>query len=59
MSYEFQQQISNDLHKLSKTKEVVIAVDKTRNLYKIKKPEYKRLLLENITKEYRRQATKM
>ena len=56
---EFRQQISNDLHKLSKTKEVVIAVDKTRNLYKIKRSEYKRLLLENITKEYRRQATKM
>ena len=58
MSYEFQQQISNDLHKLSKTKEVVIAVDKTRNLYKIKKPEYKRLLLENITKEYMKSSNK-
>ena len=54
MSYEFQQQISNDLHKLSKTKEVVIAVDKTRNLYKIKRPEYKRLL----TKEYMKSSNK-
>ena len=50
--------LQDDLNKftsnLKKSKDVIVSADKTRNLYRMDVDNYNKLLLENITKEYKK-----
>lgn len=51
---KFQHQIKSDIKKITQSKEVFVKADKSDNFYKISKEEYDKLLLENITKDYKK-----
>ena len=53
-----QTDLQNDLrkfmHELKKTKDVVVHADKSRNLYRMNKDRFAKVLVENITKDYKK-----
>ena len=49
----FQANLRNDIRKINASEQLYIAADKTRNLYKMDRQNYKKLLTENITKKYK------
>ena len=51
--------MKSDLEKINNMDSVIVASDKTKNFYKMKKNEYEKLLLENITKEYEKTTKSM
>ncbi len=51
---EFQQRLEEDLLKLKETNELVVEADKTRNFYKMSANEYRKLLHENVKKDYKK-----
>ena len=53
-SSEFQDTLRSDLKRIRESSNVVIAADKTRNLYSMPADRYEKLLEENITKTYRK-----
>ena len=51
-----QDDLSKFLKKLNQTNEVLVHADKTRNMYRMKVNEYKKVLNNNISKEYRKSS---
>ena len=53
-SYErFQNTLNRDITYIRGFQAVFVPADKTRNLYRLKKEQYEKLLRENITRHYR------
>ena len=48
----FQSRLKADLMKISKSKKVIVAADKTRNWYAVEVDDYNKLLTDNVTQEY-------
>ena len=46
--------LKEDMRRIKEKKEIIVSADKTDNHYLIPVEEYRRLMLENITKEYKR-----
>ena len=51
---KFQKDLSKEIKKVKKSKNVFIKADKTHNIYEINKSDYNKLLKENITSEYKK-----
>ena len=51
---QFLHQLKNDKDTIKKTDKVIVQADKSPNLYKMEPEEYKKLVLQNITKDYRK-----
>ena len=51
---QFQQQLRTDSKMILKSDKVIVAADKTNNLYKLPVKEYNKLLNDNITKTYKK-----
>ena len=49
---DFQTNLKNDIQKIRNTEEIIISADKSNNKYTIPVDEYKKVIKENITKEY-------
>ena len=54
----FQRKIINDIKSIKSSENVFVFADKTRNLYEMDKSTHKKLILENITKTYKKTDTK-
>ena len=52
----FQQQLKKDIQKINKSSNVLVFADKTSNIYELKPDDHKRLLMNNITKTYKKVA---
>ena len=50
----FQEQLANDIKQIKCTNKVIVPADKTRNLCKVEKEDYKKYLEDNITKTYKK-----
>ena len=50
---EFQQKLSSDVKSIDSTDKLLVHGDKTRNMYKMDKENYEKLLNENITQKYK------
>ena len=48
----------NDIKSMKSSENVFVFADKTRNLYEMDKSTHKKLILENITKTYKKTDTK-
>ena len=51
---KFQNLLSKEISEIRNTKDLIIKADKTRNLYKMSPEKYKKLLEENIKKNYKK-----
>lgn len=51
---EFQNSLKNIIKKVKESPNVIIHSDKTKNMYTIPPAEYKKILTDNITKEYKK-----
>ena len=49
-SNTFQEQLPKNIKKIKCTKKVIVSADKTRNLCKLEKEDYKKYLRDNVTK---------
>ena len=49
-----QDQLKVDMHRIKEKKEVIVSADKTDNHYLIPVDDYRRLMVENISKDYKR-----
>ena len=54
ISNNFQGKLKNDIEHIKKSNEVFIFADKSRNIYEVELEKYKKLLKENMTKNYKR-----
>ena len=54
---QFQKVVKNDIKSVKTSNKAFIAADKTRNMYEMNKSDYDKLLLENITKTYKKSST--
>ena len=50
----FQEKLKNDIKELRENDKVFVSADKSLNIYKMEKDEYKKLLFENVTKTYKK-----
>ena len=50
----FQKKLNGDVKKIKMSKDVIVAADKTSNLYSLSKEHYEKLLKDNVTKSYRK-----
>ena len=48
------QKIAGDIKLIKNTKEMLINADKSRNIYKVSRENYKKYLVENMTKTYKK-----
>ena len=55
---EFQKLMSNDIKSAKTSKKAFIAADKTRNMDEMNKSDHDKLLMENITKTYKKEQYK-
>ena len=46
----FQGKLKNDIEHIKKSNKIFVFADKSRNIYDVEQEEYKKLLIENITK---------
>ena len=53
----FQNKLQNDIREINRNPKTITFADKSRNLYEIEKEEYNKLLMENITKTYKKSNT--
>ena len=51
---EFQRKLSNDVKEIRRSQNVLVAADKTTNLYSMNKDHYGKLVKDNITKSYKK-----
>ena len=56
---KFQEQMKKDAKDINKTDKIIVKADKTSNMYKLTIDEYNKLLLNNITKTYRKADTEI
>ena len=54
VSNNFQRQLTDDIKAINNSDKVFVSTDKSRNIYKMDKEQYTKLLNENITKAYRK-----
>ena len=54
VSNTFQEQLAKNIKQIKCTNKVIVPADKTRNLYKVEKEDYKKYLRDNITKIYKK-----
>ena len=52
----FQMQLSNDVKNIKKNPKLLIPADKSNNLYELTIEEYNKLLIENISKTYKKNS---
>ena len=50
----FSKKLANDVKLIKNTKELLVNADKSRNIYKISDENYRKYLVENITKTYKK-----
>ena len=50
----FQNQLSQDLKSIKSSQKVLVAADKTTNIYKMEMEDYKKILADNITSSYQK-----
>ena len=50
----FSKKLANDVKLIKNTKELLVNADKSRNIYKISDENYRKYLVENITKTYQK-----
>ena len=50
----FQDKLRADKGEILRSKEVLVKADKSTNIYKVKPDEYDKLMMDNITKDYRK-----
>ena len=50
----FQGKLKNDTEHIKKSNKIFVFADKLRNIYEVKQEEHKKLLKENITKNYKK-----
>ena len=48
----FQNKLKEDIIEIRNSNKIFVAADKSRNIYKLEKEDYNKLLHENITKTY-------
>ena len=51
---EFQSNLRNDLRQIRRSNNLFILADKSRHIYKISNASYERMMLENVTKTYKK-----
>ena len=51
---EFSKKLVDDIKLIKNTKEILVDADKSRNIYKVSDENYKKYLVENITKTYKK-----
>ena len=56
VSNTFQEQLANDIKQIKCTNKVIVPADKTGNLYKVEKGDYKKYSRDNITKTYKKSS---
>ena len=49
----FQTSLQKDTEYIKGSKDILVLADKTRNIYRMDKAQYERLLQENITRHYK------
>ena len=54
---DFQQKLKSDARLISSSDRLLVAADKSTNLYEMNRPDYERLLHNNITQSYRKSNT--
>ena len=54
VSNSFQRQLTDDIKAINRSDKAFVSADKSRNIYKMNKDQYTKLLNENITKAYRK-----
>ena len=54
---KFQSELKNDMKSINNTDELLIAADKSTNIYKMNKSDYNKYLSENVTKTYKKTNT--
>ena len=53
VSDPFQDKLRRDLATITSTDDIIVKADKTKNLYRMPKDQYRKLLRDNITKNYK------
>ena len=56
---KFQNQLKSDISNIKKNSNILVVADKTNNVYELTKPKHEKLLLENITKTYKKAPKKL
>ena len=51
---EFQSNLRNDIRQIRESNNLFVSVDKSRNIYKVSKASYERMMQENVTKTYKK-----
>ena len=51
---EFQCKLNEDIREIKATKQLLVSADKSRNVYKVSKNDYDKLMHENVTKTYKK-----
>ena len=51
---KYQEELKTTLDRIKQSKDLIVAADKTRNFYKIKKENYEKMRHEDITKTYKK-----
>ena len=46
--------LKEDVRKVRESDKIMVNADKTRNIYELKKEDFERTVLENITKNYKK-----
>ena len=54
VSNNFQRQLTDDIKAINNSDKVFVSADKSRNIYKMDKEQYTKLINENIAKAYRK-----
>ena len=50
---EFQRNMAAAVREINNSKQIFLLADKTSNIYKVSVEQYEKLLLENVTKDYK------
>ena len=50
----FQEQLKKDIQEIQQSNQLFLSADKSRNIYKMNKEDYEKLMHENITKTYKK-----
>ena len=55
---DFQQKLKNDINEIKTCNKILVSADKSRNLYKLEKGQYQKLLKESITTKTYKKSTR-
>ena len=51
---EFQSNLKNDIRQIRESNNLVVSAHKSRNIYKVSKANFERMMHENVTKTYKK-----